>query len=89
VATIIKNYLLHGADYEINISQQTRDSIVQQYKTTKDDPRIFRVAIAEVYHLLKTNIFAKWVASHEFQRVRLIHANPVDLRRHSQYHSNV
>lgn len=75
-------YIRVGAVLEINISDQVRKAIIREYEANaKDDPRIMRLAISEVYWVLKNNVFASWLDSRDFNRVRLFHASPVELNR--------
>jgi len=96
VKLLMEHYIYENSDLEVNISYQVREQIVEEFKATRDDPRIFRMAISEVYYTLRNSIFISWLDSVEFARVRAVRTSPETLvKRRSQaafhldhHHSN-
>jgi len=84
---LMELYIYLGADLEVNIPSVIRDPILREYETTKDDPRILKPAVSEIYWMLKNNVFDSWLQSHDFNRVRLMHTSPDSLAASSSSHT--
>eukprot|EP00160_Parvularia_atlantis_P020367 Unigene8419_Nuclearia_a/m.25768 Unigene8419_Nuclearia_a/g.25768 ORF Unigene8419_Nuclearia_a/g.25768 Unigene8419_Nuclearia_a/m.25768 type:complete len:505 (-) Unigene8419_Nuclearia_a:135-1649(-) len=79
VSKLVDLYIRPGADLEVNLSHELRAQILRESATRRADPRVLRGALSEVYYMLKTNVFATWLDSYDFKRVRLIKGTPAGL----------